>query len=153
MSGALFDLEDFAETRTEWIPLGTWDRCGLCGVKCSMNQGGTDTGAVCDQCAQVDGCRIRPHDPVVERRPGQYGIQVEQVAHCAHCGWWINAERRNDDGDWVPLTPEEVIDLCAEHARARHTSRWGMSHDISEHDVLVAAQAKRRASFLRKAEA
>lgn len=144
---SLFDLEE-----PEWVVVGEWGRCGLCGTKCSFNQGGTTTGAVCDDCAQVDGCSIREHNPIVERRPSPFSMSTDQVAHCDNCGWWVNADHRNDDGDWVPLTGDEVLDLCAEHARPRHTSHWGVSHEIAQHDALVAAQAKRRANY-RKAVA
>jgi hypothetical protein len=52
---ALFELEEFTET--EWQIVRDWGRCGLCGVKCAYNQGGTHTGGVCDECARIDRCR------------------------------------------------------------------------------------------------
>lgn len=58
--GALFELEDFTETRQAWQIVPDWELCGLCGGKTSFNQGGTSTGgAVCDPCATLDGCRLR----------------------------------------------------------------------------------------------
>lgn len=153
MSIALFDLDDFTETRTEWVSLG-WlpDRCGLCGVKCSMNQGGTDVGMVCDGCAQIDRCRIREHEAVVCRSTARGTVLGRLVARCLHCSWRL-AESRWEEGASVPRTVEEVAAAMVEHVRPKHTSHWGESHEITAHDELVAAQAKRRASYLRTAEA
>lgn len=56
----LFDLDDFEETRVGWTLVPNWERCGLCGAKCTWNQGGTSTaGAVCDPCALIDRCEER----------------------------------------------------------------------------------------------
>ncbi|MFF2631984.1 hypothetical protein ACFVR6_03785 [Microbacterium sp. NPDC058021] len=82
MSTALFELEDFEETRTEWEPIYCrWDQpqlvrlvnadviCRDCGRKAGYNQGGADrTGSfmVCDDCASLDRCLTRQHD----RGPG-----------------------------------------------------------------------------------
>lgn len=116
MSLALFDLDDFEETRTEWVPVyKRWDmdplvravedeRCRDCGRKAGYNQGGSDrTGIymVCDDCASLDRCTTRQHDR---------------------------------GSDW-------------------HVSHWGESHPAADHDRLIAAQAKRRAAYLRKAAA
>lgn len=138
----LFDLD-----APEWVIIGTWGVCGLCGTKCAYNQGGTRTGAVCDDCAQIDLCTIRDHEAVIERRsiPAH---RIEQVAHCEHCGWFLALEHWADEGAWVLYTPEEILDACAEHNRPRHTSHWGMSHEIGEHDALIAKQARRRAKYL-----
>ena len=76
MSTALFDLSDFEETRVEWVPLFkpfglnlasllVGDRCRDCGTRApSTTQGSADSIGIymlCDDCAQVDGCReVRP---------------------------------------------------------------------------------------------
>jgi hypothetical protein len=153
MTSTLFDLDDFEETRPEWVLVGEWGRCGLCGTKCSYNQGGTRTGAVCDGCAQVDLCTIRPHDPVIERRPSSLNSALVEVAHCSRCGWWVLEHYRDDDGNDVAYTPDELLDMCSVHVAPRHTSHWGFSHEIADHDRLVAAQAKRRAAFLKRVAA
>lgn len=144
----LFELDDFEETRTEWVILGDWGRCGLCGATSKLNQGGTLTGNVCDDCAQIDSCRLVECTPVAERRPDRMQKDRDKCAHCA-CGWWANAEYWHDDGEWRQHTPEEVADMLAEHAQPRHVSHWGETHPPGEHDRLVAAQAKRRAAYLR----
>lgn len=54
----LFDTDELDHASTEWQLVPDWDRCGLCGIKCSWNQGGTSTaGAVCDECANIDRCQ------------------------------------------------------------------------------------------------
>lgn len=150
MSIAMFDLEDFPETRTEWVVLGDWDRCGLCGTRTrGCNQGGTRTGKVCDDCAQIDSCRLVCCEPVAERRPARVGVDQFECAHCA-CGWWAFETYWHDEGEHRPYTAEEVADLLAEHAQPRHVSHWGHAHPPSRHDELVRAQAKRRAAYLKK---
>lgn len=139
----LFDLDDFDETRTVWVMVGDWGRCGFCGVKCSFNQGGSKTGAVCDECAQIDHCQIRPHEPVIERRPSRL-LNIDEAAHCLKCAWFLSVA----DSEDVEYTPEQVAARVAEHARPRHTSHWGMSHEIGDHDRLVAERARRRAKYL-----
>lgn len=149
----LFDLDDFEETRTEWVPLGWNDGmlCGLCGRKTTMNQGGSDVGPVCDACAAIDRCRLRCCTPVVERRPSMFGHEREESAHCDDCGWFLLLERWTDDGELKQYTPEELTDLLAQHAEPRHVTHWGMTHPPAQHDALVKAQAKRRAAYLAKA--
>lgn len=164
MSTALFDLDDFEETRTEWVPivirfdeqplvrkLKAFDIiCRDCGCKTAYSQGGADRDghyAVCDDCAQLDNCRISVHEITEERRPGEYGRT--EVARCS-CGWWLWAEHWADEGEWRELTPEQITDLLAGHLRPRHVSRWGKEHEIAEHDRLVEAQARRRAAYLRR---
>lgn len=146
---SLFELEDYEETRTEWVILGDWDRCGLCGTRVrGMNQGGSLTGVVCDDCAQIDSCRIRDHEAFVVREHERNHTRALVVARCLFCAWWLNGDRWTGDR-WVPLTVDEVVAAIAVHVRPRHTSHWGMSHEIADHDRLVAAQAKRRAAYLR----
>lgn len=143
----LFDLDDFEETRVEWVVLsGQMERCGLCGARCSYNQGGTDTGPVCDACAVIDRCCIREHNPVAERRP-ERPFTTDGVAHCENCTWVLLARNWGEDREW---TGDEILDAMAEHARPVHTSRWGVTHEIADHDRLVAEQAKRRATYLAK---
>lgn len=74
MSTALFNLDDFEETRIEWVPLfkpfGITllsliipDRCRDCGRTDGRAQhacsGSRDAGSfvVCDDCSAIDGCR------------------------------------------------------------------------------------------------
>lgn len=147
MSLALFDLDDFVETRVEWVIVGDWGRCGLCGSKCGYNQGGSRTGAVCDDCAGVDSCRIRPHETVAERRKSGSATNSDEVAHCTQCTWSLFSMRWVES-EWVEFSEEEVAAAMAEHVRPRHTSHWGVSHEIADHDRLVAAQEKRRAKYL-----
>lgn len=52
-------------------------------------------------------------------------------------------------------TTGQVCDPCAKIDRCdrrdgegRHVSHWGEAHEASEHDALLAQQAKRRARFL-----
>lgn len=150
---ALFDLDDFEETRPEWVILGDWDRCGMCGTRVhGMNQGGTRTGVVCDDCAQIDSCRIREHETFIVRRVARDLPGALRVAECLHCAWFLNAHDYTGGGS-IPRTVQNVIEKCAEHVRPRHTSHWGMSHDIADHDRLVAGQARRRAAYLRKVAA
>lgn len=57
--GALFNLDDFEETRIEWVPVyGFMDRCRDCGARCAANQGGVRQGhgvfVVCDPCSRLD---------------------------------------------------------------------------------------------------
>lgn len=144
---ALFELDDFPETRTEWVIVGDWERCGLCGTRCSFNQGGTRTGAVCDDCAQIDECRIREHDAIVMRGRDRNLPGAVRIARCLHCAWFLNAHRW-EDGQSIPLTVDEVAQAMEHHVRPRHTSHWGVSHEIDQHDGLVAAQARRRSSYL-----
>ncbi len=184
----LFDLDDFEETKTEWLPIlnqgiggegwhwphdGTsiprradgskiseaeWNDylkrsqvCRDCGANAFGGAGGASAGFqfhVCDDCAQIDGCRVRECTTVVERRPNPFGGTYDEAAHCLNCGWFVLARTWDDAGGWVDLSAEDVIDACADHERPVHTSRWGDSHEIDAHDGLVAAQVKRRATFL-----
>ncbi len=57
---ALFELDDFQETRTAWRIVPDWHLCGLCGGKTQWNQGGTTVGGgICDDCADIDRCDER----------------------------------------------------------------------------------------------
>jgi hypothetical protein len=159
---------DFDAT-PEWVPLVkpttpnlatlvAEDRCRDCGAKCAFNQGGATPGIglfmVCDECAKLDRCRLVCCTPVAERRPSRIGLTLDEGAHC-DCGWWIWAERWDDDDPKarIPLTPDEVVDLMAEHAEPRHVSRWGKAHLVAEHDELVAARERRRAAYRKRAAA
>lgn len=150
MSTALFDLDDFEETRTEWVVLSSqWERCGLCGTRCGYNQGGTDTGPVCDACAVIDRCRVREHEAIIVRYRDRNLPGAVRVAKCLHCAWFLNADRW-EDGESIPRTVDEVAEAMLEHVRPKHTSHWGVSHEITDHDRLVGEQAKRRAAYLRQ---
>lgn len=145
-------LGDWTDQR-EWVILGSWELCGLCGAKTSMNQGGSRTGVVCNDCAKIDSCTVRPHDPIAERRPDRsFPTTRTQIAHCVHCGWTVDETYWSDEGEWVPYTPDELMDLMAHHARPRHTSHWGETHEIADHDALVRAQTKRRENYWRQHE-
>jgi hypothetical protein len=142
----LLDLLDDWTDAPEWVILGDWGLCGLCGTKCSFNQGGSRTGAVCDACALIDSCRLVCCEPVAERRKAHIGVDQFECAHC-DCGWWQFETYWHDEGEYRLYTPEEVTDMLAEHAIPRHVSHWGMSHPPEKHDDLVKAQAKRRAAY------
>lgn len=151
MSTALFDLDDFEETRIEWVILKEqYGRCGLCGTRCSYNRGGTDTGPVCDACAVIDRCRIREHEAVITRGRDRNLPGAIRVAKCLHCAWFLNADRW-EDGKPVPRTVDEVEAAMLEHVRPKHTSLWGVSHEITDCERLLGEQAKRRATYLRTA--
>lgn len=189
---ALFDLDDFQETRTEWEPIyqagiasvgwhfepgyaiprkadGTpiteaeWTTyvragqvCRDCGAstRSSAASGGSAGRGfeVCDDCTQIDGCRVRECQTVLQDRD-TYGWAVSEVAHCTGCGWFLLAGWWNDDNELVPYTAAEIDRFRRDHENPRHTSRWGRSHDIDEHDALVSAQQARRARFLREVAA
>lgn len=153
----------------EWVPIvvptqmslesllaPSRDLCRDCGVRCAFNQGGAGRGVlyqVCDECAKVDSCRLRCCTPVAERRPAKMWGEREEAAHC-DCGWWLYLDRWDDDGPTrVPLTPDEVLDLMAEHARPRHVSHWGASHLVTEHDDLIDRRERRRAAYRKRVAA
>lgn len=165
---ALFDIDDFAETRgPSWEPIYVMfpsvdglaamlaeQRCRDCGVKVSwMTGGGSRPGLgsfqVCEDCAQLDACRLRCCEPVAERRRAKVGVDQWECAHC-DCGWWEFETYWHDEGEHRSYTAEEITDMLAEHAIPRHVSHWGKSHFVTVHDDLVKAQARRRAAFLAK---
>lgn len=165
MTDALFEVDDFEETRTDWVPIYKIfgdlasmirdDLCRDCGAKSGYNQGGAGgpihgSYMICDDCAGLDSCQLVCCEPVAERRPNREG--GEESAHCA-CGWWLGSQYWADEGGWVDYTPEQVADSIAAHAEPRHVSHWGISHHPDQHDRLIAAQQKRRAAYLRKARA
>lgn len=152
MTDTLFELED---TLPEWVPLGWNDAmlCGLCGRKTTMNQGGTETGPVCDDCARIDRCRLQCCTPVAERRPAKVGHEREECAHCQDCGWFLFLEQWTDDGEWKPYTPDEITDLMAAHAAPRHVTHWGEAHPPEKHDELVRAQQQRRDAYWKRVAA
>lgn len=97
MSG-LFELEDFAETRVEWVPLykpfgitllslliGT--RCRDCGTSKTSGTSGSRAGfgsfELCDDCAQLDCCLTRQHER---------GLGV----HISRWGSWHHADGHDD---------------------------------------------------------
>lgn len=143
---SLLDLLDDWTDQREWVILGSWHLCGLCGAKTGMNQGGSRTGVVCDACAMIDSCAIRPHEAVISRRWDRSLPRTRHVAECLHCGWWLD-EQEWRDGAYVPRTVAEVAERMLEHVRPRHTSHWGESHEIDAHDELVRKQAARRAAY------
>lgn len=151
MSTTLFELDDFTETRTEWEPIyGRGMVCRDCGTKRVSGTGGGTPGLgqyeVCDECAAIDECRIREHEVVIERRASSF-LTVDELAHCAFCHWFVSVHEWAD-GTATDVTPERLAELAAEHVRPVHTSHWGKSHEITEHDGLVAARAHRRAAYL-----
>lgn len=74
---ALFNLDDFEETKTEWRIVTDWHLCGLCGGKTHWNQGGTTVGGgICDDCATIDRCDIRG-----DRHVSHWGIAHSEAGH------------------------------------------------------------------------
>lgn len=119
--------------------------------------GARDEGAfdLCDDCAALDGAVVSSHTTVVERRPAHPGSfpNKEEAAHCLDCGWWLFLDYWGDEGGWVVYTPEEIVEACTQHEVPRWRSRWGVVHELGEHDGLVSARAKRRAAYLREVAA
>lgn len=141
-------------TPEEWVAFQRSLRCRDCGglmrrLRHTRSCGGVRDGGsfeLCDDCAALDGCRLRCCEPIAKRGSGSL-TGIEHSAVCG-CGWWLAYEHRDDDGDWLPYTVEEVADAVAEHMIPRHVSHWGMTHFLAEHDALTVGQAKRRAEFL-----
>lgn len=92
MSLALFDLDDFEETRVEWVPLYkphgltlasliVAERCRDCGAKVSwMNGGGGNqigSFQVCEDCMEIDRCRDS------ETHPGRHSSHWGSYPHLA----------------------------------------------------------------------
>ncbi|GAA3730391.1 hypothetical protein GCM10022239_03730 [Leifsonia bigeumensis] len=148
----MFSLDDFEETRTVWEPIygdPITHACRDCGKRTSFDQGGGIPGVggftVCDGCAQIDQCRLQVCTPVIERRKAASYFVVPELAHCNDCYWFV-LEPSTISGETI--TADDLIDMCAEHARPRHVSHWGESHLVEAHDGLVRKQAQRRAKYL-----
>lgn len=158
MSDLLEALADVWTDAPEWEPIyaprGEVDKlCRDCGARTPYNRGGCGPDlpgsfTVCDECAKLDGARVRSCTPVAERRPAHVGHEMWECAHCA-CGWWSFDEYWHDDGEWRAFTADEIADMLATHAIPRYVSRWGVApYPIAEHEELVRAQAKRRRAYL-----
>lgn len=139
MSDALFDLDDFAETRVEWEPV--WEpRLEDFGWRFA------EAGSVL---YDGDGSKVTP---------AQWKAYLDG-ARCRDCG----RKCEMNQGGAIGGRSFRVCDACAsldacltrQHDRGPewHVSHWGDSHRADEHDALVAAQAKRRAAYLRRAAA
>lgn len=135
-------------------------RCRDCGelmsklVAKSSCGGGNAEGSyeLCDDCAALDGAKLVSHTTVIEDRPPHFNwdSQPREAAHCEDCGWWVDSARYSDEGPFelIPLTADEVVDLCSKHEVPRWDSRWGMMTRPADYDGLVREQAKRRARYL-----
>lgn len=126
--------------------------CRDCGVQCGYNQGGSRGPAqafmLCDDCAEIDGCRVVDHVIVLE--PGMTRNQYPAIAHCTGCGWWLDSHMWTG-AEHVLMTDADIEAAAAKHRGQRHSSRWGRGgHEISEHDGLVAARERRRANYGKK---
>lgn len=127
----------------------TW-RCRDCGrhkFTWSHACGGANAGGsydVCDDCAALDGCRLRTCEPETGRRKSV--LNGTDVAWCS-CGWFVFEKFVDDEGVYRPHTVDEVAVMCERHMVPRHVSRWGLSHSLVEHEQLMARQAKHRAAY------
>lgn len=164
---ALFELEPEA---AEWVPINLQGselvtllralggpRCRDCGTRSKLNQGGArDAGVfyLCDDCAALDGARVSSHTTVVEDREPRnpWPGAPREAAHCQECGWFVDAARRSEDDPRVliPLTADDVVDLCAEHERPRYRSRWGVAFELGEFEGRVAAREARRVAYRKR---
>lgn len=154
----LLDLLEDWTAATEWSPIYKVygdlasmiqdDLCRDCGAKSGYNQGGAGAPRgtsymVCDECAKIDGCYVREHEPVIERHG-------DQAARCS-CGWWISATYWHDDGKNVEYSTDELRDILADHIRPRHSSHWGCyPHEVEECARLFQERERRRARYRAK---
>lgn len=156
MTDLLEGLEGWDDP-TEWHPIHELGVCRDCGRPKSFWQGGASQGvafSLCDSCAAIDACRFRHHECEI----GDFGnwINHDPIVIKCSCGWWETASHFDDEGNFVRWTPDELVDIVAEHeARGarEHVSHWGSVHDAADHDDLVEAQTKRRAAYLAKVAA
>lgn len=158
MPDLLDALADVWTDAPEWVPVyaerGEPDKyCRDCGARTPYNRGGCGphlpgSFTVCDECAKLDGARIRTCSPVAERRRAHVGHEQWECAHC-DCGWWSFDQYWHDDGEWRAFTAEEVADMLADHAQPVYVSRWGVApYQLDQYDDLVRSQAKRRLAYL-----
>ena len=102
-----------------------------------------------------------PWEPIVRNGVNILSMLQAQEPRCRDCG------RKGGSGHCCGGADERGIwDLCDDCASldgcltressqtpGHHCSRWGITHSLAEHDRLLAAQAKRRAAYLRKVAA
>lgn len=130
-------------TEAEWKSYLKWIYvCRDCGGKTSGSPGGAGREggySLCEPCAAIDGCTIRPHEIIREERPCTWNSDVTELAHCTRDSWFL-----------LEFDRDELEQRIEQHTAIRHTSRWGRdSHPPEQHDELVAAQARRRSAYFK----
>lgn len=136
---ALFELDDFAETRTEWAPIWEptiedfgwhWEDEGLSGLPL-LGDDSKITKAQWASFLKAARCRDCGRSCAMNQGGARDGRSFRVCDDCASLDGCLT--REHDRGpEW-------------------HVSHWGESHRADEHDRLALAQEKRRATYLRKA--